>query len=415
MQAITGDLVVNKYLSSRDAAVAARPLPHPERRQLLPHRRGLPPRRSRRSVLDRRPGALADEQLPGAAAGWPSCAARDRSTRPGSPRWKPTSSTRCSSTPSTRRRPQRRPPVRPHPARVFRDTILGVHRREAVKLCWPPGATGCARAASKRLTMTETTPQAMPAIFLAHGSPFLLDDGKWVGELAAWARALPRPRAILMLSAHWVDRPITIGATRRVPLVYDFYGFPAKYYQITYDAPPAPELATRLRGLLARRAGRRGARARARPRRLRAARLHVPGGRRAGAAGVAADARSDELFALGRTLAPLRREGILIVGSGFLTHNLRTMDFRPDAPVPTWAAEFDAWTADVLARRDVDALLDYRQRAPGRPPGAPHARALRAGGDRARRRHRRPDRDSPASRSPASPTGRRPGGQLQLG
>jgi 4,5-DOPA dioxygenase extradiol len=72
-----------------------------------------------------------------------------------------------------------------------------------------------------------------------------------------------------------------------------------------------------------------------------------------------------ELFALGRKLAPLRREGILVVGSGFLTHNLRSMDFRPDAPVPGWAAEFDAWTADVLARRDVDALLDYRQRAPG--------------------------------------------------
>ena len=72
-----------------------------------------------------------------------------------------------------------------------------------------------------------------------------------------------------------------------------------------------------------------------------------------------------ELFRLGRTLAPLRKEGILIVGSGFLTHNLRSMDFRPNAPPPTWAKEFDAWTADVLARRDVDALLAYRERAPG--------------------------------------------------
>ena len=56
---------------------------------------------------------------------------------------------------------------------------------------------------------------------------------------------------------------------------------------------------------------------------------------------------------------------MLIVGSGFLTHNLRTVDFRPDAPTPAWASEFDAWAADVLARRDVDALLDYRARAPG--------------------------------------------------
>jgi 4,5-DOPA dioxygenase extradiol len=71
------------------------------------------------------------------------------------------------------------------------------------------------------------------------------------------------------------------------------------------------------------------------------------------------------LFALGRALAPLRHEGVLIVGSGFLIHNLHAMDARPNAPTPSWAAEFDAWAADVLARQEVDALLDYRNRAPG--------------------------------------------------
>jgi 4,5-DOPA dioxygenase extradiol len=213
--------------------------------------------------------------------------------------------------------------------------------------------------------MTETATKATPAIFLAHGSPFLLDDQRWVGDLAAWARALPRPRAILMLSAHWVDRPITLGATRRVPLVYDFYGFPAKYYQTTYDAPPAPELATRLRGLLADEPVAEA------PERGLDHGAYVPLVCMYPSADVPVLQVSlptldpKELFALGRKLAPLRREGILIVGSGFLTHNLRMMDFRPDAPVPGWAAEFDAWTADVLARRDVDALLDYRLRAPG--------------------------------------------------
>jgi len=240
-----------------------------------------------------------------------------------------------------------------------------MNRREVVGLLLAAGATGCARAASKSAAMNEQTTKAMPAIFLAHGSPMLLDDQGWVGELGAWARALPRPRAILMLSAHWVNRPITLGATRRVPLVYDFSGFPARYYQTTYPAPPAPELATRLRGLFA------GQPVAESPDRGLDHGAYVPLVCMYPAADVPVLQVSlptldpTELFALGRALAPLRREGVLIVGSGFLTHNLRAMDFRPDAPVPAWAAEFDAWTADVLARRDVDALLDYRQRAPG--------------------------------------------------
>ena len=72
----------------------------------------------------------------------------------------------------------------------------------------------------------------MPAIYLGHGAPPLLDDRLWVAELAAWAAALPRTEAVLMVSAHWTQAPLTLGATEAgVPLVYDFYGFPDRYYQ----------------------------------------------------------------------------------------------------------------------------------------------------------------------------------------
>jgi len=90
----------------------------------------------------------------------------------------------------------------------------------------------------------------MPVIFAAHGAPVLLDDAVWMGELASWARAMARPRSILMVSAHWEARPTTLAATRTVPLVYDFYGFPERYYRTRYPAPGAPDLAARVRDLL---------------------------------------------------------------------------------------------------------------------------------------------------------------------
>lgn len=208
-------------------------------------------------------------------------------------------------------------------------------------------------------------PDRVPAIFLAHGSPFLLDDEEWVAQLRQWAGALPRPRAVLMLSAHWEQKPITLGATRPVPLVYDFYGFPEKFYRIQYPAPPAPGLARRLKELLGRtepviesdRGFDHGA--------------YVPLIAMYPDADVPVlqvslpNLDPATLFELGRALAPLRREGVLIVGSGFLTHNLRAMDWSADPVTPAWASDFDAWAAEVLARQDVDALLDYRQLAPG--------------------------------------------------
>lgn len=205
----------------------------------------------------------------------------------------------------------------------------------------------------------------MPSIFLAHGSPFLLDDAGWVDELRTWATAMPKPEAVLMISAHWEERPLTIGATATVPLVYDFYGFPEKYYQMQYPAPGAPELAGRVRELLA------GKHAVADdPRRGLDHGAYVPMKAMYPDADVPVlqvslpTMDAPTLLEVGRALAPLRGEGVLVVGSGFLTHNLRAADFRPEPETPTWAAEFDAWAEDVLVRQDVDALVDYRAKAP---------------------------------------------------
>ena len=94
-------------------------------------------------------------------------------------------------------------------------------------------------------------PGRMPAIYLGHGAPPLVDDPLWVVQLEAWARALPRPTAILIVSAHWEAAPLTIASTAdAAPLVYDFYGFPDRYYRATYPAPGAPSLAGRIRALL---------------------------------------------------------------------------------------------------------------------------------------------------------------------
>jgi len=203
----------------------------------------------------------------------------------------------------------------------------------------------------------------MPAIFAAHGAPVLLDDQEWMTELAAWAKAMPRPESILMISAHWEQRPTALAATHTVPLIYDFYGFPERYYQTRYPAPGAPGLAERVRDLLRQ----RDMPFADEPERGLDHGAYVP------LVPMFPDAdvpvlqismprlEPHELFELGRAFAPLRDEGVLIFGSGFLTHNMRYA-FRPGTPA--WARDFDVWAEDALERIDVDALLDFQERAP---------------------------------------------------
>ena len=214
----------------------------------------------------------------------------------------------------------------------------------------------------------------LPALYLGHGAPPLLDDALWTAELARWAGRLPRPSSILIVSAHWQTAPMALGATTRTPLVYDFYGFPQRYYEMTYDAPGAPGLAAKVRGLMPAREP-----VMDRPARgldhgawvpllamypeadIPVLQLSMP------------DLDPPHLFEVGRRLAPLRDEGVLIVGSGFMTHGLPYVhDYFMGKPgAPAWSVEFDRWAAEALERGDLDALFDFRNRAPGMPYAHP--------------------------------------------
>jgi 4,5-DOPA dioxygenase extradiol len=206
----------------------------------------------------------------------------------------------------------------------------------------------------------------MPTLYIGHGAPPLVDDPLWVAQLAAWASALPRPKAVLMVSAHWENAPLTMGATRTgTPLVYDFGGFPPRYYQQQYRSPGAPELAVDVRRLLSDQS------VAEEPDRGLDHGAYVPLTVMYPEADVPVLQISmpsldpERLFDIGRRLRPLRDQGVLIIGSGFLTHGLPYIrDFRLDAPPPAWSSEFDAWAHEALEHGDVDELSDFVHRAP---------------------------------------------------
>lgn len=207
-----------------------------------------------------------------------------------------------------------------------------------------------------------------PVIYLSHGAPPLADDARWTRELADWSRQIQKPKNVLMVSAHWEDAPTTLGSTTGAPLVYDFWGFPQKYYEVTYDAPGAPDLADDVAKLL----GTSGHPVHRDEARGLDHGAYVPLKEMFPEADVPVlqmsmptlDPRG--LFELGQRLAPLREQGTLIVGSGFTTHNLRWFNpaAGPDGPAPQASAEFDHWAQEAMKAKDVDSLLDFIDKAP---------------------------------------------------
>jgi len=207
----------------------------------------------------------------------------------------------------------------------------------------------------------------MPALYIGHGAPMLLDDQLWTSQLREVAGKIQRPTAILIVSAHWESAPITLSnPVANTPLVYDFSGFDRKFYEMTYNSPDASELAAKVAALMPKtesiaqsdRGLDHGA--------WVPLRVMYPGADIPVLQMSMPTSDPGKLMEIGRRLQPLRDEGVLIIGSGFMTHGLRYLrDWTPDALAPAWSSDFDLWAADALSRGDVDALASYKDLAPG--------------------------------------------------
>lgn len=209
----------------------------------------------------------------------------------------------------------------------------------------------------------------LPALYLSHGSPMLALEPDLPAHqfLAGAARHWERPRAILMISPHWDTDGPAVSTAAQPETIHDFGGFPPALYRLRYPAPGDPALALRVKALL----GAAGLPAFLDPERgfdhgvWSPLRLVYPA---ADIPVVALSAQShrDPAYqaAVGRALAPLRGEGVLICASGTLGHNLYEMDRSGRRPVAGWAVDFAEWMAARLASRDDQALLDYRRQAP---------------------------------------------------
>lgn len=200
----------------------------------------------------------------------------------------------------------------------------------------------------------------MPVLFVGHGSPMnAIEDNSYSQAWSALGQRLPRPKAILAVSAHWYVDGVRTQNALQPTTIYDMYGFPEALYQVKYPAPGAPELAERLHQL------------------LQDVVIDNTWGIDHGTWSVLhhmlpkADIPLCQLsvdtskgpeahYALGKLLAPLRKEGVLIIASGNIVHNLRRVRFDMDGGFD-WAKFFDEQIRDWIMTKDHDAVCRYRE------------------------------------------------------
>lgn len=199
----------------------------------------------------------------------------------------------------------------------------------------------------------------MPALFLGHGSPMnAIEDNEFTRSLADLAERLPRPQAVLVVSAHWLTRGNTHVLSAQAPrTIHDFYGFPPELFAVRYPAPGAPELASLTAQMCDGTCDDSWGLDHASWALLR--RMYP-----------LADVPTFELsldiaapparhVEIGRSLAGLRERGVLVVGSGNIVHNLGALDWGSPHGGFEWAVEFDAWAAGRIEDGDVDGLAGY--------------------------------------------------------
>jgi 4,5-DOPA dioxygenase extradiol len=223
---------------------------------------------------------------------------------------------------------------------------------------------------SSSTSLPTSSSNRLPALFISHGSPMLaLVDSPAHHFLQQLGKTLPRPTAIVVVSAHWesLGGP-AVSLAERPDTIHDFGGFPRALFEMQYPAPGAPQTgeqaATLLEaaGFTVKRSPSRGLDHGAWvPLSLMYPQADIPTLQ----VSVLRGAGPAEHERLGRALSSLREQGVLVIGSGSLTHNL--YEFRGqdiDEPAPAWVSEFSAWMADKLQRGEREALLHYRQQAP---------------------------------------------------
>ncbi|MDL5367684.1 class III extradiol ring-cleavage dioxygenase [Xanthomonas sp. NCPPB 2654] len=208
----------------------------------------------------------------------------------------------------------------------------------------------------------------LPSLYISHGSPMTaLHPGLVGARLAELAATLPRPRAIVVASAHWLGRRPLVGGAAQPQTIHDFGGFPRELHEMQYPAPGAPALAREV----AERLDRAGLQPHLDDRRGLDHGVWVPLSLLYPLADIPVVPLSiqPELgpahqLALGRALAPLREDGVLLVGSGSITHNLHDFGRYADGKDAPYVRPFIGWVEQALAREDLPALLDYRRQAP---------------------------------------------------